>query len=71
MNQTEFYGVMGSYSYLVTRMAGEVAVLVDPTPDCMDAYAASLEKARCRRVITLETGSVPGSRDAVRQARLR
>ncbi len=62
--QKEFYSSSGSYSYLVASRDAEGAILIDPTPDLMDTYAAHLRRVGRAKVFTLETGSVRASRKA-------
>jgi len=67
IDQKEFYGGKGSYSYLVTALGARAALLIDPTPDLMDDYVVELEKLGRECTYTLETGSVPGARWAARE----
>lgn len=67
IDQKEFYGDKGSYSYLVTALGARAALLIDPTPDLMDEYVVELERLGRDRTYTLETGSVPAARWAARE----
>lgn len=59
--QEEFYSESGSYSYLLGMKGARGKILIDPSEDCLDAYAARLGRVGRDRVFTLETGSVTAS----------
>jgi hypothetical protein len=59
--QEEFYSESGSYSYLLGMKGARGKILIDPTEDCLEAYARSLGRVGRDRVFTLETGSVTNS----------
>ncbi len=67
IDQKEFYGGKGSYSYVITALGARAALLIDPTPDLMDEYVVELERLGRDCTYTLETGSVPGARWAARE----
>jgi hypothetical protein len=59
--QEEFYSESGSYSYLLGMEGARGKILIDPTEDCLAAYAERLGRVGRDRVFTLETGSVSAS----------
>jgi len=59
--QEEFYSESGSYSYLLGMKGARGKILIDPTEDCLEAYARRLGRVGRDRVFTLETGSVANS----------
>lgn len=75
LSQEEFYSATGSYSYLLGISGVRGKILIDPTEDCLDRYAARLGSVGRDWVLTLETGSVPasgrGSRAIARRWRTR
>ncbi len=63
-DQKEFYSQGGDYSYLLSTQGVRGVIVIDPTPDLLPAYAASLGKVGHDWVFTLETGAVEESREA-------
>jgi hypothetical protein len=64
MFQVHFRSEMGTYSYLIANDRGQEAAVIDPTEDCLEAYAELCDRLDYRLRYALETGIVPASAKA-------